>query len=138
MTRRVADIALAVAVVAAVVYVPMVWTTGEWRDTPFWAMMWRRMLPPVLTALQMVGVAVMAHAAVRALTTGGGSMRLVWVAFAVAAGSMITSRLQFYFLYGDLADLDWIFPVAVLDIAMAVAVFMLARLVILRAGPPAP
>ena len=134
MTRTVADITLAVAVVAAVVYVPMVWETGNWEGTSFWGMVWHRVLPPVLVALQMVSVAFMAHAAVRALTTGKGSMRLLWVAFAVAVGGIIIGRLHFY----SLTDLDWIFPIAVLNIAMVVAVFLLARLVILRAGPPAP
>ena len=112
-------------------YIAMVWmwVTDWWRhDSLLWPIV--GMLVDWMFAARMLCIAVMAHAAVRALTTGHRPTRLVRAALVIAlCGSLITP-IHRYFRW----DLETPIPAAVLNATAIVLVFLLARLVILREG----
>ena len=130
--RRSADVILVVAAAGVIVYIAMVEirAAADWRPgLLLWPMM-DRMLGGWMFAVRMLCIVVMAHAAIRALTTGQRPTRLVWAALVIAlCGSLITP------IYGYFSwDLETPIPATVLNAATIVLVFLLARLVIPRAG----
>ena len=136
MTRS-ANVLLAIGIVAAVSYSAVVWIRADWhQDIPFWARVSDYMLGWWMFALRMLCIAVMAHAAVRALTTGRRAMRLVWAALVVAVSSSLTGRLHFYVRYGEITDGEWrLLLSVVLETAVIGMVFLLAQFAFIRAGP---
>lgn len=135
MTRS-ANVLLAIAIVAAVSYSAVVWIRADWhQDIPFWARVSDYMLGWWMFALRMLCIAVMAHAAVRALTTGRRATRLVWAALVVAISSSLTGRLHFYIRYGEITDGEWLLLSVVLETAVIGMVFLLAQFAFIRAGP---
>ena len=135
MTRS-ANILLAIAIVAAVSYSLVIWIRADWHhDVPFWARVSDYMLGWWMFALMMLCIAVMAHAAIRALTTGRRSTRLVWAAFVVAVCSSLTGRLHFYFRYGEITDGERLLLSVVIETAVIGMVFLLAQFAFIRAGP---
>ena len=130
-----ANVLLAIAIVAAVGYSAAIWVRAGWHhDVSLWALVSDYMLGGWMFALRMLCIAVMAHSAVRALTAGQRSMRLVWAALVVAVCSSLTGRLHFYFRYSETTDDGWLLLSAVLEAAVIGMVFLLAQFTILRAG----
>jgi len=135
LVTRGANVLLAIAIVAAVGYSAALWIRAAWHsDAPLWALVSDYMLGGWMFALRMLCIAVMAHAAVRALTTGQRSARLVWAALVVGVCSSLTGRLHFYFRYSEITDREWLLLSVVLEVAVIGMVFMLAQFAFLRAG----
>ena len=135
LVTRSANVLLAIAIVAAVGYSTAIWIRAGWHhDVSLWALVSDYMLSGWMFALRMLCIAVMAHAAVRALTTGQRSTRLVWATLVVAVCSSLTGRLHFYFRYGEATDGEWLLLSAVLEVAVIGMVFLLAQVAMLRAG----
>ncbi|MDE2838666.1 MAG: hypothetical protein OXL97_14360 [Chloroflexota bacterium] len=130
-----AHLLLAIAIVAAVGYSAGLWMRAAWHyDVSLWALVSDYMLGSWMFALRMLCIAVMAHAAVRALTAGQRSTRLVWAALVVAVCGSLTGHLHFYFRYDEGTDGERLLLAAVLENAVIGMVFLLARFAILRAG----
>ena len=138
LIKRSANVLLVLAIVAAVGYSAALWIRAAWHsDAPLWALVSDYMLGGWMFALRMLCIAVMAHAAVQALTAGRRFTRLVWAALVVAVCSSLTGRLHFYLRYGesvDGVDGERLLLAAVLETAVIGMVFLLARFAILRAG----
>lgn len=135
LINRSANVLLVLAIVAAVGYSAALWIGAGWvYDVPLWDLVSDYMLGGWMFALRMLGVAVMAHAAVRALTAGHRPMRLVWAALVVAVCSSLTGRLHFYLRYGEGIDGERLLLAAVLETAVTGMVFLLARFAMLRAA----
>ena len=131
--RRSADVILVMAIAGAIGYVAMLGMRVADADRGHGFQFWftvDRMLSGSMFALSMLCVVVMAHAAVRTLTTGQRPTRLVWAVMVVALCGSLTSRIHSYFRW----DLETAIPLAILDATVIVMVFLLARLVILRAS----
>ena len=131
-----ANILLAIVIVAAVGYSAVIWIRADWHnDVSLWYLVSDYMLSGWMFALRMLCIAAIAHTAIRALTTGQRSTRLVWAAFVVGVCSSLTGRLHFYFRYGEITDGEWLLLSVVIEAAVIGMLFLLAQFAILRAGP---